>query len=562
MVKIAARPVASTAYSYIRFSSPQQAEGDSLRRQTERAEAYCRRRGWALSGATYRDLGVSAFKGDNALVGNLGEFLKAVKSGAVVPGSALVVESIDRISRQGIDEGYDLIKSILKAGVVLVTLSPEREFDASATKSLSRGALEIQLILERAAEESERKADRCGAAWGRKKQEARAMNKPYGRMCPAWLELVDGKYRTKAGAARTVRRIFQWCAEGVGTFGILAKLNAEGVPPIGRTGRWERSYVRKILTSPAVMGVYQPHKGSRGPSRIPEGDPVPGYYPAVIDERLWYAAQAAMKARARKSGRPAMGSGNPFSGLLWSATDRTKLHVCGTRGYKYLVSAAAIQKRPGAKWSTFPLDPFVSAVRSQLEELKASDLFTDPGAARLAELDGRLAEVDKKLAKARERFDADPDSPTWADMVDKYDRERRALVAEQSEAQRAAATPLSASWAAAVELMARDEPERLRAALLSVVDSVWCVFATAPNGRDRAAWVQVWFKGDGRQRVYAVYYRPGSATPKARVKARWSARSLPYDKAGKIDLRDRKQATRAAKELAEELDGIGSEAGT
>jgi len=64
---------------------------------------------------------VGAFQGDNALVGNLGEFLKAVKSGAVVPGSALVVESIDRISRRGIDEGYDLIKSILKARVVLVT---------------------------------------------------------------------------------------------------------------------------------------------------------------------------------------------------------------------------------------------------------------------------------------------------------------------------------------------------------------------------------------------------------------------------------------------------------
>ena len=33
------------AYSYIRFSSPAQAAGDSLRRQTERAEAYCKRRG-------------------------------------------------------------------------------------------------------------------------------------------------------------------------------------------------------------------------------------------------------------------------------------------------------------------------------------------------------------------------------------------------------------------------------------------------------------------------------------------------------------------------------------
>lgn len=62
MVKLAARPAAPTAYSYIRFSSPQQAEGDSLRRQAERAEAYCRR-GWTLSGATYRDLGWARSRG-------------------------------------------------------------------------------------------------------------------------------------------------------------------------------------------------------------------------------------------------------------------------------------------------------------------------------------------------------------------------------------------------------------------------------------------------------------------------------------------------------------------
>src|SRR6516225_4808737 len=71
----------TTAFSYVRFSSKKQEQGDSRRRQTDgRAAAYCKRRGWALSPQTYEDLGVSAFKGKNALVGNLGEFLKAVRS--------------------------------------------------------------------------------------------------------------------------------------------------------------------------------------------------------------------------------------------------------------------------------------------------------------------------------------------------------------------------------------------------------------------------------------------------------------------------------------------------
>src|SRR5437660_720341 len=158
-----------TAFSYVRFSNPEQAAGDSLHRQTERAQDYCRRLGWALDDTlTLRDLGVSAFHGMNAAVGNFRVFLDAIKSGRVAPGSVLIVESFDRISRQGIDEGYDLIKSILKAGVKIVTLSPEREFDRDATKSLSKGALEIQLILERAAEESETKSKRVGEAWQRK----------------------------------------------------------------------------------------------------------------------------------------------------------------------------------------------------------------------------------------------------------------------------------------------------------------------------------------------------------------------------------------------------------
>src|SRR5262249_24623738 len=100
----------TTAYSYIRFSTPEQAQGDSLRRQQEKAEEYCRRRGWAMDTTlTLRDLGMSAFKGANALNGNLATFLEAIERRKVTPGSVLIVESVDRICRQGIDEGYEII---------------------------------------------------------------------------------------------------------------------------------------------------------------------------------------------------------------------------------------------------------------------------------------------------------------------------------------------------------------------------------------------------------------------------------------------------------------------
>lgn len=54
------------AYSYVRFSTPEQMRGDSLRRQTEAAGRYAALHGLELDDKlTFRDLGVSAFRGTN-----------------------------------------------------------------------------------------------------------------------------------------------------------------------------------------------------------------------------------------------------------------------------------------------------------------------------------------------------------------------------------------------------------------------------------------------------------------------------------------------------------------
>ena len=72
------------AFSYLRFSSPEQAQGDSVRRQTDLAADYAARKGLELDEVlTFKDLGVSAFRGRNAEDGRLGDFLAAVEAGAV-----------------------------------------------------------------------------------------------------------------------------------------------------------------------------------------------------------------------------------------------------------------------------------------------------------------------------------------------------------------------------------------------------------------------------------------------------------------------------------------------
>ena len=69
------------AYSYIRFSTPQQALGDSLRRQTEKAAKYAVEHGLTLdTELNLSDLGVSAFRQSNAKKGALRVFLDALEA--------------------------------------------------------------------------------------------------------------------------------------------------------------------------------------------------------------------------------------------------------------------------------------------------------------------------------------------------------------------------------------------------------------------------------------------------------------------------------------------------
>src|SRR4051794_17399302 len=89
------------AYSYIRFSTPEQLKGDSLRRQLQLSRDYALQHGLELD-EELKDIGVSAFKGKNRTDGALGRFINLVREGKIEPGSVLLVESLDRLSRDQI----------------------------------------------------------------------------------------------------------------------------------------------------------------------------------------------------------------------------------------------------------------------------------------------------------------------------------------------------------------------------------------------------------------------------------------------------------------------------
>jgi DNA invertase Pin-like site-specific DNA recombinase len=122
------------AFSYIRFSHPDQAKGDSLRRQTEAVAAWCAEHGVTLdTSVTLRDLGKSAYTGShrkNPDRNALAHFLKLVENGRVPRGSYLIIENLDRLTREDIQPALLLVLNLLQAGIRIVQLKPsEMIFD-------------------------------------------------------------------------------------------------------------------------------------------------------------------------------------------------------------------------------------------------------------------------------------------------------------------------------------------------------------------------------------------------------------------------------------------------
>ena len=119
--------MAGVAYSYLRFSTPQQSAGDSSRRQSVMAEKYAQDHNLRLDlGLSFCDLGVSAYRGQNAKEGALRAFLEAIEHNLVPPNSYLLIESLDRLSRDRILVAQALFMQIIQAGVHIVTLTDQR----------------------------------------------------------------------------------------------------------------------------------------------------------------------------------------------------------------------------------------------------------------------------------------------------------------------------------------------------------------------------------------------------------------------------------------------------
>lgn len=425
------------AYSYMRFSSGKQAKGHSIERQRQMAEDYIKENPELEleldASLNLTDRAVSAFSGKNMTDGNLGKFFDLVVQGAIDDGSFLLIENLDRFSRDVAWKAVHDLTTLVRNGIVVVTLTDNQVF-SEATLSTEGGSFKLMqsvIGFMRANDESEQKSKRIAKAW-RHKMKLVTDGVQLTKRVPFWIIKED---RTKVIAEKVaiVKRIFKLSADGLGGQRITRLLNEEDIsPPTSIASKWGISSVKKVLNSEAVIGVLNTADGVRHE----------GYYPRVISDKLW--------AKTRFMGETSKGvrdnrEVHPLSGLCYCMTCGARAQRSGKTGrvrkdgtknlWRTLVCADSMGARGACSYRSISYDKIVSAILTALhgyqyvppkdnvggelwELVRERDFLTDDARdmddeikanrgntqarKRLNELLSEMSVVDAKIAKLKE----------------------------------------------------------------------------------------------------------------------------------------------------------------
>ena len=379
------------AHIYARYSTGTQAKGTSLRRQISNAEAFAAEQGWTIADII-ADKGVSAYRGKNLAQGGLGRFFNAVKTGKVAPGSVLIVESLDRLSRNTVSAQMSLLLDIIRAGVEVVTLVDHKHFTCATVNSNPLEIIVSLAIMIRAQDESRTKGGRIAAAWSMKR--SRLETHKLTRRCPPWLTLSQDRSRflindCRASAAQT---IFRLATLGYAPQMIVDHLNQANTSAWGKDTTWTVTKILDVLKNRAAIGEFQPHKMEEG-KRVPAGDARPDYFPAIVSLETFHAANRSSTVLRG----PLYGDSNLFIGLAWDGETKEKMVLRNN----FLVNASCYYGGVRHRWA---YRAFEGSLLAHLAHIDWDTLLAEPSedgraSARLS-LEANIREIELKLLMA------------------------------------------------------------------------------------------------------------------------------------------------------------------
>jgi DNA invertase Pin-like site-specific DNA recombinase len=248
---------------------------------------------------------VSGWKGKNR-EGALGELLKVLQE-----GDYLLVEDLDRLSRENPLSAMNLLQSIVLKGVTVVSLRDNNTVTKENFYSLPTFLPSI-LKASLAYEENEKKSMRIKESWVARRTAIAKGTYINGRI-PFWCKLQDGKLVLIEEKANIIRQIFDMAYSGMGFYGIVNRLTADQITLT--KAKWNIGNVGGLLRNIHLYGAIQMHI-MENRKRIPVGEPIEGYFPTVISKDRFLAVQAKVASRKNRGGRGQDAVSNLFSGIL------------------------------------------------------------------------------------------------------------------------------------------------------------------------------------------------------------------------------------------------------
>ncbi|HFI2182209.1 recombinase family protein [Enterobacter roggenkampii] len=293
-------------FVYHRVSSDQQLDGSGIARQAELLEGYLERTGICAemddpAPVVLSDQGVSAFKGLNISEGELGAWMEQVRNG-MWDSSILVVESIDRFSRQNPFDVMGYINALMAHNVAIHDVMANIVISRSNSKDLPF----VMMNAQRAYDESKYKSDRIRKGWAKKREQAFNKGTIVTNKRPQWIEVENDKYVVNEKAA-VVKEIFALYQTGMGCPTIAKKLQRKEGEQYKFNRPWTGELVHKILTNRRVTGkifiseIIRNHDDIENPVTQKKYDM--DVYPVVINEEEFGLVQELLKSRRSNAGR-------------------------------------------------------------------------------------------------------------------------------------------------------------------------------------------------------------------------------------------------------------------
>lgn len=402
--------MAGRVYSYIRFSDARQATGASTERQKAYAEKWAADHGLVLDAElSMRDEGLSAYHQKHVKQGALGVFLRAVEDGLVEPGSVLIVEGLDRLSRAEPIQAQGQLAGIVNAGITVVTPGDGKVYSRESLRKNPMDLIHSLIVMIRAHEESETKSKRVRDAIRRQCQgwidgTYRGLIR-YGKT-PGWLQVVDGKWQLIPERAEAMKAAAAMFLRGLGTGAIAKRLYEAGMAVSDAVPT--STHMVRVFGNPALVG-----------DKVMTLDGIEyvlrDYYPAVIDRDTQDEIKRQVEQRTKRQVKgdiPSLftGMGLAFCGYCGAPvkaqnlTNTRRADGTITDGNRR-VSCINVNRGSGCavagSCSVVPIERAITSFCSDmvnLRSLQAGDLTAGPR-AELASAQAKQADVERKLER-------------------------------------------------------------------------------------------------------------------------------------------------------------------